>query len=114
MIPKKCQNLYNLNIRPNKLRRDYAPINYFISKTLEIENPNVIFDNKLEEIEYKGQRYKYYYAKVTYTPGFCESCGVLNTNYSIVKNGFKSSRITIPKVSEMNVFLILRKAKILL
>lgn len=38
-------------------------------------------------------------------------CGVLNTNYAIVKNGFKSSRITIPKISEMNAFLILKKQK---
>lgn len=75
---------------------------------------NVIFDNKLEEIEYREERFKCYYAKVTYIPDYCESCGVCNTNYSIVKNGFKSSRITIPKVSEMNAFLILKKTKILL
>lgn len=86
-------------------------MNYFISKTLGIEDPNVIFDNKLEEIEYKEQRYKYYYAKVTYTPDCCVNCGVLNTNYTIVKNGFKSSRITIPKISEMNAFLILKKQR---
>ncbi|OEK61732.1 hypothetical protein ASS99_08900 [Staphylococcus equorum] len=36
-----------------QIRRDYAPMNYFILKTLGIEDPNVIFDNKLEEIEYK-------------------------------------------------------------
>src|SRR5699024_11440878 len=83
----------------------------FISKTLGIEAPNVIFDNKLEEIEYKEQRYKYYYVKVTYTPDCCVNCGVLNTNYTIVKNGFKSSRITIPKISEMNAFLILKKKR---
>ncbi|MEC5302656.1 ISL3 family transposase [Staphylococcus shinii] len=76
-----------------------------------MEDPNVIFDNKLEEIEYKGERFKCYYAKVTYIPDYCESCGVCNTNYSIVKNGFKSSRITIPKVSEMNAFLILKKQR---
>ena len=50
--------------------------------------PNVIFDNKLEEIEYKGERFKCYYAKVTYIPDYCESCGVCNTNYSIVKKWF--------------------------
>ena len=60
-------------------------MNYFISKTLGIEDPNVIFDNKLEEIEYKDQRCKHYYAKITYTPDCCVNCGVLNTNYTIVK-----------------------------
>ena len=83
-------------------------MNYFISKTLRIEDPNIIFDNKLRKIEYKGQRFKCYYAKVTYMPDFCESCGVCNTNYTIVKNGFKVSRITILKVPKMNVFLILQ------
>ncbi len=89
LIQKKRKNLYNLNVLPNKLRRDYAPINYFISKTLGIEDPNIIFDNKLRETEYKGQRFKCYYAKVTYMPNCCESCDVCNTNYTIVKMGLK-------------------------
>ena len=95
LIQKKRKNLYNLNVLPNKLRRDYAPMNYFISKTLGIEDPNVIFDNKLEEIEYKGERFKCYYAKVTYIPDYCESCGVCNTNYSIVKNEVKLNEVCL-------------------
>ncbi|MDT0724445.1 MULTISPECIES: transposase family protein [Staphylococcus] len=86
-------------------------MNYFMSKTLGIEDPNIIFDNKLEEAEFKGKRCKYFYAKVTYTPDCCENCGVLNKNYTIVKNGFKISGITIPKVSEMNAFLVLKKQR---
>ena len=86
-------------------------MNYFISKTLGIEDPNIIFENKIEEIEFKGQKCKYFYAKVSYTPDCCESCGVLNTNHTIVKNGFKNSRITIPKISEMNTFLVLKKQR---
>ncbi|MGD6885429.1 hypothetical protein [Staphylococcus shinii] len=70
-------------------------MNYFISKTLGIEDPNVIFDNKLEEIEYKGERFKCYYAKVTYIPDYCESCGVCNTNYSIVKNEVKLNEVCL-------------------
>ena len=64
-------------------------MNYFISKTLRIEHPNIIFDNKLREIEYQGQRFKCYYAKFLHTPNCCESCVVLNKNYTIVKMGLK-------------------------
>ncbi|MDT3983448.1 hypothetical protein RPN65_06965, partial [Staphylococcus ureilyticus] len=53
--------------------------------TFGIEDSNVIFDNKLGEIEYKEKRCKYYYAKVTYTTDFFVNCGVINTNYTIVK-----------------------------
>ena len=55
-------------------------------------------------IEMTWQKCKYFYAKVSYTPDYCESCGALNTNHTVVKNGFKNSRITIPKVSEMCFF----------
>ncbi|WP_436951856.1 ISL3 family transposase [Staphylococcus shinii] len=57
-----------------------------MSKTLGIEDPSVIFDNKLEEIEYKGERFKCYYAKVTYIPDYCESCGVSNSTVSRMIN----------------------------
>ena len=86
-------------------------MNHFISKTLGIEDPNIFFENNIEEIELKGQKCKYFYAKVSYTPDYCESCGALNTNHTVVKNGFKNSRITIPKVSEMNAFLVLKKQR---
>lgn len=29
-------------------------MNHFISNTLGIEDPNIIFENKIEEIEHKG------------------------------------------------------------
>ncbi|WP_426444019.1 ISL3 family transposase [Staphylococcus xylosus] len=45
-----------------------------------------MFDNKLEEIKYKGERFKCYYAKVTYIPDYCESCGVSNSTVSHVIN----------------------------
>lgn len=41
-------------------------MNHFISNTLGIEDPNIIFENKIEEIEHKGQICKYFYAKVSY------------------------------------------------
>lgn len=53
-------------------------------KSLRIEDSNIIFYNKLEEIEYKEQKFKCYYAKFLYTPYYCESCGALNTNHIIV------------------------------
>lgn len=53
-------------------------MNRFISKHLELKTPIL----KVEEIELKGERCKYFYAKISYTP---DCCGTLNTNHTIVK-----------------------------
>lgn len=56
-------------------------MNHFISNTLGIEDPNIIFENKIEEIEHKGQICKYFYSKVSYTNDCYESCGPLNAHF---------------------------------
>ena len=56
-------------------------MNHFISKILGIEDSNIIFENRIEEIEHKGQRCKYFYTKVSYTTDCCESCGALNVSF---------------------------------
>lgn len=56
-------------------------MNHVISKTLGIEDPNIIFENKIDEIEHKGQICKYFYAKVSYTIDCYESCGALNVSF---------------------------------
>ncbi|MVG28173.1 hypothetical protein GO651_13680 [Staphylococcus aureus] len=46
-----------------------------------------------------------------HSPKRCKLCGHENTSYSIIKNGFKKSCLTIPKVSEKPAYLILEKQR---
>ena len=70
-------------------------MNHFISKTLGIEDPNIFFENKIEEIELKGQKCKYFYAKVSYTNDCYESCGALNARFGTFIVNFCLSRVLL-------------------
>ncbi|RZI05786.1 ISL3 family transposase [Staphylococcus condimenti] len=86
-------------------------MNHFISTTLGIKDKNIEFDTKIEEKEYKGKTCLFYFGKMTYVPEHCENCGFKNIDHSIIKNGMKNSRITIPKVSERQAYLNLKKQR---
>src|SRR5699024_2499011 len=53
-------------------------------------------ENAGELRSYQGRMAKFITAKLTYTPAYCECCGVKNEDYTIYKNGTKTSRITLP------------------
>ena len=84
---------------------------HFISTTLGIKDKNIEFSTKIEEKEYKGKTCLFYFGKLTYVPEYCENCGFKNNDHSIIKNGMKNSRITIPKVSERQAYLNLKKQR---
>src|SRR5699024_10081029 len=50
-------------------------------------------------------------AKLTYTPAYCECCGVKNEDYTIYKNGTKTSRITLPISGVYTTYLNLKKQR---
>ena len=50
----------------------------------------------------------FYYAELTYQPTYCENCLAKNDNFSIVKNGKKTSTITLLKIMEMPAYLNLQ------
>src|SRR5699024_2564174 len=54
---------------------------------------------------------KFITAKLTYTPAYCEGCGVKNEDYSIYKNGTKTSRITLPTSGVYTTYLKLKKQR---
>lgn len=83
----------------------------FISITLGIKDENIYFEDKTEERVYSGRNCLFYFGKLTYTPDICECCGKKNVNHSVIKNGVKKSRLTIPKVSEKPAYLILEKQR---
>ncbi|MCU5747139.1 ISL3 family transposase [Staphylococcus sp. SQ8-PEA] len=82
-----------------------------ILTTLGIKDKNILLEEKVEEKQYKGVVALFYFGKLTYHPERCQLCGLDNMNNSIIKNGFKKSCLTIPRVSEKAAYLVLRKQR---
>ncbi len=53
-------------------------MNNVILNTFDLKDKNIIFDGKLEKIEYKGRKCFFYYAKLIYTPEVCPNCNCKN------------------------------------
>src|SRR5699024_4727664 len=67
--------------------------------------------NAVELRSYQGRMAKFITAKLTYTPAYCECCGVKNEDYTIYKNGTKTSRITLPISGVYTTYLNLKKQR---
>src|SRR5690625_7512430 len=66
-----------------------------IKNLLDIQDENIYFENSSTEIkEFKGKTSKFITGTLTYQPSCCENCGIKNENYTVYKNGTKTSRIT--------------------
>lgn len=84
----------------------------FIAKILQLKDKNIRFDeNPVEEKMYKGRTSLFYYAQLTYIPQACPECGVKNEAYSIVKNGTRTSRLTLLHTSGLPAYLVLKKQR---
>ncbi len=85
----------------------------YILKILNLKDENITFDkNYFEEIIIKGKTCQVYKAKLSYIPSFCEKCGVVNEDYSLIFNGSKLSKIKLNKVSNFNTYLYLKKQRV--
>ena len=82
-----------------------------ILKTLRIKDKNLNFSDEVIEKKHKGRMSLFYYAELTYQPTHCENCLTKNENFSIVKNGKKTSTITLLKIMEMPAYLELQKQR---
>ena len=78
---------------------------------LQIKDKNVIWEDKAEEGYFKKKKSLFFFATYTYCPDACPNCGCVNRNFSIVKNGTRTSRITLNQVSGLPAFLKLRKQR---
>ncbi len=79
-----------------------------------IKDPNIKLDsNKIEECHYKGRLSLFYYGILSYIPSSCPHCHCPNQHHSIVKNGTRSSKITLAPVSGLPAYLILKKQRFL-
>ena len=85
---------------------------YCIRTSLDLKDENIHFEEDFcKEIKIKGKRSKMYYGKLTYTPIRCANCGTEKEGHSIIKYGFKTSRITLNSVSHFPTYLSLKKQR---
>lgn len=83
-----------------------------IKLLLDIQDENIYFeDNAVQVKKYKGNTAKFITGKLTYTPAYCECCGIKNGNFTVYKNGTKTSRITLPIAGIYPTYLYLKKQR---
>lgn len=78
---------------------------------LQIKDKNVKWENNVEEVYFKKKKSLFFFGTYTYCPNACPNCGCVNRGFSIVKNGTRTSRITLNPVSGLPAFLKLRKQR---
>lgn len=87
--------------------------NDYIRNLLNIKDKNIYFnENIIQEKVIKGRNTKIIFAILTYIPNYCPLFGVVNESHNdIIKCGFKSCNIKIPKVSNCDTILKLHKQR---
>lgn len=83
-----------------------------IKNLLDIQDTNITFPTNCVEVKsFKGRLCKFISAKLSYIPDNCAVCGRENENFSIIKNGTQTSRITLPLIGIHRTFLLLKKQR---
>src|SRR5699024_5900439 len=68
-----------------------------IKLLLDIQDKNIVLEENAVELKvYKRKMAQFITAKLTFTPSHCKRCGIDNKNYTVYKDGTKTSRITLP------------------
>ena len=87
-------------------------MNNYILNLLNIKDKNIYIKEKIEEKLIRGKNNKLVFGVLTYNPTYCSKCGCVNENGNdIIKWGFKTCKIKIPKISNCNSMLILDKQR---
>ena len=87
-------------------------MSYSTQILLQIKDPNItLVDELTEERVVRDKKSIVIHGNLTYIPTVCECCGCKNKNHSIVKNGFRSSRLTLLSSSGMDTYLNLKKQR---
>ena len=82
-----------------------------ILKSLNMEDKNIIFnENFIENRKIKGKNVLVYKGYLKNEYEYCSYCGCINEK-TIVKNGTKTTLIKIPKISELDSYLELKKQR---
>ena len=85
----------------------------YISNLLNIKDPNIIFNENIEDVVIKKRTCKVINATLSYIPDNCPKCSKkLNDRTAYEKKGFKSSLIKVPTIFKMTTYIKLRKQRI--
>lgn len=83
-----------------------------IRKLIDIQDTNITFEENCVQVQkHRGLMTKFIKAKLSYTPNHCSVCGVKNRNYTIYKNGTKTSNIKLPTFGVYPTYLQLKKQR---
>ena len=94
------------------MKGNYISTNNYILNLLNIKDENVTILPNVEEKVIKGKNNKLIYAVLSYSPSSCIKCGTINNSPSdIIKWGYKTCNIKIPKISNCNSILIIKKQR---
>ncbi len=88
--------------------------NDYTKKILNIKDENIYFDeNCLNICKINGVETKIFHGKLTYTPKYCDVCGIVNEGIDdIIKWDWKRNcKIKLTKVSNYNTLLVLDKQR---
>lgn len=94
--------------------RGYMSNNNYILNLLNIKDNNIyITTDSVENKNIKGKNTKIIHGVLTYIPTYCTCCGIINKSTDdIIKWGFKHNcKVKIPKISNCNSLLVLKKQR---
>ena len=82
-------------------------------KILNLKDENIKFhEDFVEEVNIKRKRSLVFHGILSFIPTNCYKCGVIFDN-NIIKHGFKTSNIKLPKISNLDTYLSLKKQRYL-
>lgn len=85
---------------------------HYIRTMLDLKDKNITFlQSFCKETKIKGILSKVFYGILSYTPHRCVNCGMENEEMSIIKYGFKTSRLTLNSTSHYPTYLLLKKQR---
>lgn len=83
-----------------------------IRTSLNLKDINIQFEKEFcKDIQLKERSAKAFYATLTYTPERCPNRGMKKKEYSIIKHGYKESRITLNSPTHYPTYLFLKKQR---
>lgn len=83
-----------------------------IRDLLDIQDKNILFNkNAVTTVTYHQRKIKKVNTTLTYTPKCCEKYGIINTQFTVVKNGTKPSMVLLPRTSHFDTYLNLKKQR---
>ena len=86
-----------------------------IHQLLTIEDKNITFNENviLPTVTIKDKTYRQLSGQLSYTPSCCEKCGVQNHHHTVIKYGFKTTRLLLGDVNFSPLLLQLKKQRFL-